>query len=249
MKKKATIVLIVLVVVVGVIVAFNLYTSHRNENEILNEVSAVIDENLKKVYSSHDAEEYEISNIQYEITNIEKAKHTYTADYRFRVVFSCDARNDLDYIEKSLVAYAIENTLDIFGDSRFKTSSGLRVTDRNESSYEQVDTYVNEELVHKNGVDFSSSGNKSDAKPSDKNLQDAWNCATDVVKNELYHYSNIKVSSYGNSTVTYTSSTGIYTIKGTVSYKNQFNATVNSKFTVQLKLTEHGYSDSSILIY
>lgn len=249
MKKKGIIVLIVLVVVVGAIVAFNLYTSHRNEKEIFNEVSAVIDENLQKVYSSHNAEEYGLNNIQYEITSIEKAKRTYTADYRFSVVFSCDARDDLDYIEKSLAAYAIEDVLDVFADSRFKTSSGIRVTDRNESSYEQVDTYINGELVHKNGEEISSGGSKQDVKPSDKNLQDAWNCATDVVERELYNFSNVKVSSYGNSTVTYTASTGIYTIKGTVSYKNQFNATVNNKFTVQLKLTEHGYSDSSILIY
>ena len=76
MKKKGIIVLIVLVVVVGAIVAFNLYTSHRNEKEIFNEVSAVIDENLQKVYSSHNAEEYGLNNIQYEITSIEKAKRT-----------------------------------------------------------------------------------------------------------------------------------------------------------------------------
>ena len=88
----------------------------------------------------------------------------------------------------------------------------------------------------------------SDKKNEELNL-DAWNCATDVVKKELYQFSNVKVSSYHNSTVTYTSSTEIYTIKGTVSYKNAFNATVNNKFTVQLKLTEHGYSDSSVLFY
>lgn len=95
---------------------------------------------------------------------------------------------------------------------------------------------------------FGSCINSISNSPTDKKLQ-AWNCATDVVENELYNFSNAKVSSYGNSTVTYTESTEIYTIKGTVSYKNQFNSTANNKFTVQLKLTENGYSDPSILIY
>lgn len=35
MKKKATIVLIALVVVIGVVIAFNLYTSHKNEKRFL----------------------------------------------------------------------------------------------------------------------------------------------------------------------------------------------------------------------
>ena len=85
---------------------------------------------------------------------------------------------------------------------------------------------------------------------SEKNRDfDAWNCATDAVKNELYHYSNIKVSTYSNSEVSYTSDTDIYTIKGTVKYTNKYGANVNYKFAVNLQLTAQGYKNSSVLIY
>lgn len=248
MKKKVIIPLVILLIVIAVFVGVRSLTSHKNEQIILNEVTDAIETNLQSVYSSNDAQEYGIDNIQFEISRIEKTKQRYDADYSFAVTFSCDANSNLDYLEKSLAAYAIEESVDIFSDGKYKTSNGLTVTDRNDSFYEQVDVYINGELVHKNGEKISSSTTTNN-KPSDDKMRDAWNCATDVVKNELYHYSSIKVSSYKDSTVTYTESTDIYTIKGTVSYKNEYNATVNYKFTAQLKLTEHGYSDSSVLFY
>lgn len=248
MKKKVIIPLVILLIVIAVFVGVRSLTSHKNEQIILNEVTDAIETNLQSVYSSNDAQEYGIDNIQFEISRIEKTKQRYDADYSFAVTFSCDANSNLDYLEKSLAAYAIEKSVDIFSDGKYKTSNGLTVTDRNDSFYEQVDVYINGELVHKNGEKISSSTTTNN-KPSDDKMRDAWNCATDVVKNELYHYSSIKVSSYKDSTVTYTESTDIYTIKGTVSYKNEYNATVNYKFTAQLKLTEHGYSDSSVLFY
>jgi len=86
-------------------------------------------------------------------------------------------------------------------------------------------------------------------KSQENKNQSAWNCATDVVKKELRNYSNVDVSGYSSSEITFTTTTGIYTIKGTVSYTNSLGVKLNNKFTVNLELTESGYKNSSILIY
>ena len=247
---KKGIIIISIIAMIGII-AF-MINDHRNKQIIGNEVTAVIEENIQKVYSGMYAEQYGITDIRYEITGIQKNKNKYiNGDYSFAVKFSCNANSNLDPTERSLVAFAVEDILKPFTDREYETSNGLKISARNEKkSYIQSEININGELARKNGEKISSSGgSKPKSASADTRPQDAWNCATDVVRRELYNYTNVNVSSYNNSTVTYTASTGIYTIKGTVSYKNQLNAKVNNKFTVQLKLTEHGYSDSSILIY
>lgn len=107
------------------------------------------------------------------------------------MTFRCDANSDLDYLEKSLAAYAVEKAVDDFSDegtsgSVFRTSNGLKVSVREgKTHYEQVDTYINGELVHKNGEKISTS-TKSNTEPSDEQLRNAWVCANDVVERELY---------------------------------------------------------------
>ena len=173
MKKKVIIPLVILLIVIAVFVGVRSLTSHKNEQIILNEVTDAIETNLQSVYSSNDAQEYGIDNIQFEISRIEKTKQRYDADYSFAVTFSCDANSNLDYLEKSLAAYAIEKSVDIFSDGKYKTSNGLTVTDRNDSFYEQVDVYINGELVHKNGEKISSSTTTNN-KPSDDKMRDAF---------------------------------------------------------------------------
>lgn len=81
------------------------------------------------------------------------------------------------------------------------------------------------------------------------NERQAYICARDVIKKELKHYSNIKINNYSDTIIQYESKTGIYTIKGSVKYKNEFNADVKNEYVVQLRLTSNGYEKPSCLFY
>lgn len=252
MKKKKILLIFILciVIIISIFIIANKIKDNKNISLIKKEIPLVLDTKMDDIYNSNDAKEYGISNIKYEITNIFKQKRSGYGDtqYTVKITISCEANNNLSDIEKSLVAYQIEKLVDDIDSVNgiFKISNGAKVSVRNATTHNvEVISIVNDEIIHSTS-NTSAPSKKNNSTNRD---QDAWNCATDVVENKLSHYSNVKVSSYGNSTVTYTSSTDIYTIKGTVSYTNEYGAKVNYKFTVNLQLTENGYKNSSVLIY
>lgn len=77
--------------------------------------------------------------------------------------------------------------------------------------------------------------------------RDAWVCALDVVKGKLKSPSTADFCSYPEATITNLGDNR-YQIKGYVDAQNSFGATVRSKFTVTLTLTESGYKDARCTI-
>ena len=249
-NRKILFFILCIVIIIFIFIISNKIRDNQNISLIKKEIPLVLDNKMDEIYSSNDAKEYGISNIKYEITNIFKQKRIGYGDtqYTVEISISCDANNNLSDTEKSLVAYQIEKLVDDIDSIHdiFKISNGAKVSVRNATTHKvEVISIVNNEIIHSTD-NTSTSSKKNNNSNRD---QDAWNCATNAVENKLSHYSNVKVSSYGNSTVTYTSSTDIYTIKGTVSYTNEYGAKVNCKFTVNLQLTANGYKNSSVLIY
>lgn len=247
-NKKIIVIILIILFVTSIPIVINKINDNKNIALIKKEIPQVIDKKIEDVYNSKDAKEYGISNINYEITNIYKQENAGITQYTIDITISCNANDNLSETEKSLVAYAIENIVsEIDSINNYKISNGTRVSVRNgKAPYNQtITSIVNGEKIQRETTTTNTNSKSNEAGRE----QDAWNCATDVVKNKLYRYSNVSVSSYRNSTVSYTSSTEIYTIKGTVSYNNEYGAKVNSKFTVNLQLTERGYKNSSVLIY
>lgn len=70
-KKFKLSIIVVLIVAIGIF-GFRTYSSYRNKQIIIKEVSTVIEENIEAVYNIPDAEEYGIRNIQYEIRDVQK---------------------------------------------------------------------------------------------------------------------------------------------------------------------------------
>ena len=77
--------------------------------------------------------------------------------------------------------------------------------------------------------------------------RDAWVCAVAVVKNRLKSPSTADFCSYPEATITDLGNNR-YKIQGYVDAQNSFGATVRSKFTVTLTLTEKGYKEATCTI-
>ncbi len=82
---------------------------------------------------------------------------------------------------------------------------------------------------------------------SQQDNKDVWACAVDYVKTELKNPSSASFCKYSEATISYTESTGIYTIKGYVDATNSFGATIRQNFTCNLKPTTEGYTTYGIL--
>ena len=119
------------------------------------------------------------------------------------------------------------------------------IEEENRSSKSDTKSYDDKKSSYSS--DYSSSYS-SNYDSSERDL-DAWICAKDAVEQHLWRYSKIKVSSYSDSKVKYSSSTDIYTITGTVSYVNSYNATVNAYYYVELELTADGYKNAYTYVY
>ena len=72
-------------------------------------------------------------------------------------------------------------------------------------------------------------------------------CAVAVVKNRLKSPSTADFCSYPEATITDLGNNR-YKIQGYVDAQNSFGATVRSKFTVTLTLTEKGYKEATCTI-
>ena len=77
--------------------------------------------------------------------------------------------------------------------------------------------------------------------------RDAWVCALDVVEGRLKSPSTADFCSYPEATITDLGNNR-YKIQGYVDAQNSFGATVRSKFTVTLTLTEKGYKEATCTI-
>ncbi len=245
--KKKLIIIIPILLIAGVVI-FNIL----KEMMIKREISSTIDKSIMSLYESEEANLYNISNVEYKIKSFEKQKAFLTKDkwYRIEVELKCDAAINLSAEEKQRVSDILEGLLADFGMSGYKTKFGAVVTNVDLGTRNfLITTIVNNETIKYVEYGYQRSYEIKNFKNTSGRELDAWNCATDAVEKELYNYTNIKVSSYGNSKVSYTSNTGIYTIKGTVSYTNAYGATVNNKFTCNLELTEKGYKNASTVIY
>lgn len=82
---------------------------------------------------------------------------------------------------------------------------------------------------------------------SNDRKRDAWVCAIDVVENRLKSPSSADFCSYPEATITDLGNNR-YKIQGYVDAQNSFGATVRSKFTVTLTLTESGYKEATCTI-
>lgn len=158
MKKlmnKKIIIVISLIIVIFVIVIIRTQVNKNNLTEIKLELNKELEHQLSIIeenplYSEKDKEEFGIKNIQYEITGIEKKKDVRGKVYVVFLKISCDANNDLNETEKSLVAYDIEKLIDKYSTEDFITSKGLRVTFWSTTTHEkQVTSIVNGEIIHR----------------------------------------------------------------------------------------------------
>lgn len=166
MKHKRLMLVLIIALIAGFI-AFRGYSDYKNKQIISQEVCAVIDERLPGFFESNDAKEFGVTNVQYEIMNVTKSK-SYRSDYTFTVEFRCKTDMTLDPIEKSLVAYAVEDLVSPFdGSKAYRTQNGLSVSVR-DSGEMHTNTYVNNVLTHRNGERVSSSSSSSSSSNSSK---------------------------------------------------------------------------------
>lgn len=168
MKKGKLILILIICFIVGFF-AFRGYTDYKNKQIVSQEICTVINEGLQDFYDSDDAKEYGINNVEYEITSIKRTR-SYISDYNFAVEFRCTTNKSLNETEKSLAAYAVEDlvgTFDAAGQS-YKMENGLRVGLRDLNTQgAHTNTYINGELVHRNGGISSSSSSTSNSSSKD----------------------------------------------------------------------------------
>ena len=170
-KKKISIPVIIVAIIVGVaaIVVFNNIAEKNKLETLRQEYTAELEERMAGVYDDKDCIEYQLSDISYTVTNIEKAgDHTYTVS----VVVDCTSTDpELWSATKSLLAYAVEDYVPGGYNDKFKASTGDTVTLRNEN---YKDSYFGESMltVNVNGEhvdgpeahDYSSSSSKDTVK-------------------------------------------------------------------------------------
>lgn len=77
---------------------------------------------------------------------------------------------------------------------------------------------------------------------------DAWVCALDIVKGSLKAPSTAKFCAYPDATVKYNNGAD-YTVNGYVDAQNSYGASIRTRFTVTLTLTEKGYTNGEVVFY
>ena len=166
-KKKKTVPLIMAVVVaviILVVVSSNIAESNKIQ-KLKNEYIALLDEKMAGVYEDEECIEYQLSNISYSVTNLEK---TGGGKYTVSVVVDCTSDDpELWSATESLLAYAVEEYVPGGYNDDVEASTGDVITLYNnnykDSYFGQymVTVNVNGKCVHKPETrDYSNSGDK-----------------------------------------------------------------------------------------
>lgn len=167
-NKKKKIIPIVIVAIVVVIISVVVISNVAESNKIQKlkeEYTALLDERMAGVYEDKDCIEYQLSDISYSVTNLEK---TGSGTYTVSVVIDCKSNDpELWSATESLLAYAVEEYVPGGFNDNVKASTGDTITLRN-NNYK--DSYYGENMVtvnvngkHVHGPeahDYSNSGDK-----------------------------------------------------------------------------------------
>ena len=151
-SKKLIVIIISIISVLGTFAIDKVY-NQKNITLIKKEIPPIIEKNISKAYDSDDFQEYNISNVQYEINKIYKQKRNGNKQYTVSVIIKCETDNDLSETEEELVAYELEDLFNLFDNTNndyYTISNGTKISIRDSKTREtQITSIVNNKIIHK----------------------------------------------------------------------------------------------------
>lgn len=165
-KKKKIVPIIIVAVIIAVVVISNVAESNKIQ-KLKEEYTALLDERMAGVHEDKVCIEYQLSDISYSVTNLEKTR---SGTYTVSVVIDCKSNDpELWSATEYILAYAVKEYVPGGFDDDVKASTGDKITLCN---YNYKDSYYLEDMVtvNVNGMhalgpeahDYSNSGDKDD---------------------------------------------------------------------------------------
>lgn len=229
--KKDVLIPISIITIFLLVVLIDITCKIQSKNNIkiaTDEYSKEIEKNIEDAYKTENAIKYSLTNIDYEIKSISKGKEQYDAV----VNINCKARENLDDIEKSLLAYDVENIVPI----SFTDSKGHKISvmsNKTGESIKYIDTSVNGEKIHST---YSQIKEYESKKISDDEKGEVVAIAQKEVKSRLKSPSSAKFP-WSFDEYTITKSGDIFTVNSYVEAKNSYGTLLKIKYIVQFTVT------------